>query len=247
MIQGIGALHDKGLVHKDIKTPNTLINGEYKAIVCDFGLVEEIKKGGKIKGAAGTPSTWAPEVAKIRAKMEVPVAGVSADWWSVGIVIYQMMYMKSPFDDLSKIKDGEEKDAYATRRRDNYQNRLKDDKYIICYEEENKEDIHEKGLGLAKHYSKEMKELVQALLVRDPTKRLGHDGDSDAILAHPAFKAIEGQNSDGPQDADGEFSPKDGSPDDKGVGFDFKYPNLFNLNQDFEKKRAEKDLALDEK
>ena len=40
----------------------------------------------------GTPSTWAPEVAAGKEKYK------SADWWSIGVVIYQMMYQKTPFD-----------------------------------------------------------------------------------------------------------------------------------------------------
>jgi serine/threonine protein kinase len=63
MIQGVGALHSENLVHKDIKTPNILINGDMKVVVCDFGLVEKVPKDGTITRGGGTPSTWAPEVA----------------------------------------------------------------------------------------------------------------------------------------------------------------------------------------
>ena len=45
MITGIGALHKQGLVHKDIKLPNTLINEDYSIIVCDFGLAEYVESG----------------------------------------------------------------------------------------------------------------------------------------------------------------------------------------------------------
>ena len=45
MITGIGALHRQGLVHKDIKLPNTLINEDYSIIVCDFGLAEYVEAG----------------------------------------------------------------------------------------------------------------------------------------------------------------------------------------------------------
>lgn len=45
IISGIGALHKENLVHKDIKTPNILINGDMKVVVCDFGLVEKVPEG----------------------------------------------------------------------------------------------------------------------------------------------------------------------------------------------------------
>lgn len=82
MIQGVGALHKENLVHKDIKTPNILINKDMKVVICDFGLVENVPVGGTITRGGGTPSTWAPEVAS-----KQPF-NCSADWWSIGIVIY---------------------------------------------------------------------------------------------------------------------------------------------------------------
>ena len=48
MIQGIGALHKHGYVHKDIKAPNTLINADMTITICDFGLVEKVEKGKKV-------------------------------------------------------------------------------------------------------------------------------------------------------------------------------------------------------
>ena len=97
------------------------------------------------------------------------------------------------------------------------------------YEEENTDDIPVGGAGLCGKYSADLKALVKALLVRDPTKRLGYTRDSEEILEHAAFKVI--NNNDG----------KDGSPNDKG-GDDFKFqkPELFDLDQDFDKKKKEK-------
>jgi len=51
-----------------------------------------VPKDGFITRGGGTPSTWAPEVAKKGDKQIY----LSADWWSVGTVIYQLMYQKSP-------------------------------------------------------------------------------------------------------------------------------------------------------
>jgi serine/threonine protein kinase len=82
MISGVGALHNEGLVHKDIKTANILINEDMKLVVCDFGLVEKVPENKTITRGGGTPSTWAPEVASKKP------FNCSADWWSIGIVIY---------------------------------------------------------------------------------------------------------------------------------------------------------------
>jgi len=61
-------------------------------------------------------------------------------------------------------------------------------------------DIHKDGLGLYKFYSEELMNLVKELLVRDPTKRLGHDGDADKILAHNAFSMLTKELDGSPND-----------------------------------------------
>lgn len=53
-------------------------------------------------------------------------------------------------------------------------------------------------------YSKQIKDLVQSLLTREPTKRLGHNNDADEILQHQVFKTFDLNNIDG----------KLGSPDE---------------------------------
>lgn len=192
MIQGVGALHDAELVHKDIKTPNILINKDMKLVVCDFGLVQKVPKGETITRGGGTPSTWAPEVASKKA------FNCSADWWSIGIVIYQLMFQRSPFDNASLTKGaGEDKAAFTKKSRDQYQARLKDEGFVIKYDESEGEEIPAGGIGLADKYTAELKALVGALLVRDPTKRLGYTHDAKEILEHPAFKlltAVDGQD-----------------------------------------------------
>lgn len=97
------------------------------------------------------------------------------------------------------------------------------------------EDIPAGGLGLNVKYSADLKNLVKALLVRDPTKRLGYTNDSDEILGHDAFKLLT------------KVPGEDGSPEDKGDGFKFQKPELFDLDQDFEKKKKDKDAAVAEK
>tara|TARA_B110000285_G_C14730102_1_gene426045 strand:- start:149 stop:502 length:354 start_codon:yes stop_codon:yes gene_type:complete len=72
--------------------------------------------------------------------------------------------------------------------------------------------------GGYKQYSQELRDLVRALIVRDPEARLGSKGDAKEILAHPAFDAafIESVNKR-------EYKPKV-LPDDKTV---------LDLTQDF--------------
>ena len=60
--------------------------------LCDFGLAKELKQGTTSNNCCGTATTMAPEVIKHENYRLMP------DWWSVGIVIYQLMMGSSPFD-----------------------------------------------------------------------------------------------------------------------------------------------------
>lgn len=49
----------------DLKPGNTLIDKDNNLIICDFGLAKKLRDDGKLKGIkSGTPSYWAPEVAR---------------------------------------------------------------------------------------------------------------------------------------------------------------------------------------
>ena len=45
MIQGLGAFHGQGLIHKDIRMTNILIDGAMKLVICDFTSAERVTKG----------------------------------------------------------------------------------------------------------------------------------------------------------------------------------------------------------
>ena len=71
---------------------NILLDENASIKLCDFGLCELIQPGETSNVRCGTPVTMAPEVVN-----GVPYT-LTPDWWSVGIVIYQLMNKKSPYE-----------------------------------------------------------------------------------------------------------------------------------------------------
>lgn len=98
-------LHSRGVMHRDIKPANIGfdIRGDIK--IFDFGLAKELKpcdKEGKdqyhTSGLAGTRRYMAPEMAKV-----MPY-GLSADVYSFGILIWEMLTLKPAFEKYSREK-----------------------------------------------------------------------------------------------------------------------------------------------
>ncbi len=84
---GLAALHAVGKVHRDVKPSNILITEDGRLILVDFGLVSDrdttrVSTGG---GMVGTVEYMAPEQAL---SDEVSAA---ADWYSVGVVLYEVL------------------------------------------------------------------------------------------------------------------------------------------------------------
>ncbi|KAG1769501.1 kinase-like domain-containing protein [Suillus placidus] len=95
---GINALHEIGILHRDIKAENILIDVRENARIADFGLSYVNKDEGPLKrqqgytaGAVGTIHCMAPEILHSRSNPGSMKYGVPVDWWALGCVIYELV------------------------------------------------------------------------------------------------------------------------------------------------------------
>ena len=87
--------HQKGAIHRDVKPSNILISADGRILLTDFGLVLEVDKGTRGE-VFGSPLYIAPEQAMSSANA-VP----QSDLYSLGVILYEMLVGKLPFNDSS--------------------------------------------------------------------------------------------------------------------------------------------------
>lgn len=85
-------LHNKNIIHRDIKADNIMVTKSHKIKIIDFGFAAVQMPGKKLKMFCGTPSYMSPELIK---KQEYD--GMASDVWALGVVLFQMLNGSFPF------------------------------------------------------------------------------------------------------------------------------------------------------
>ena len=91
MIEGLKALHDKKIMHRDLKSANIfLVKDKYQCKIGDMN-VSKVLKGKELLTQTGTPYYASPEVWR-----DEPYS-YKSDLWSIGCVIYELCNLRPPF------------------------------------------------------------------------------------------------------------------------------------------------------
>ena len=85
--------HSKNIIHRDLKPENLLLTTQGYSKLTDFGFAKVVEPGARTYTLCGTPEYIAPEVLLNKGH------GKPVDWWTLGILIYEMIVGQPPFCD----------------------------------------------------------------------------------------------------------------------------------------------------
>ncbi|XP_064595651.1 LOW QUALITY PROTEIN: cGMP-dependent protein kinase 1-like [Liolophura sinensis] len=91
VVEAFSYLHNKGIVYRDLKPENLLLDNRGYVKLVDFGFAKKIGHGKKTWTFCGTPEYVAPEIILNKGH------DISADYWSLGILMFELLTGSPPF------------------------------------------------------------------------------------------------------------------------------------------------------
>ncbi|XP_026272375.1 G protein-coupled receptor kinase 5 isoform X2 [Frankliniella occidentalis] len=123
---GLQHLHAQGIVYRDCKPENILLDDTGHVRISDLGLAVEIPEGDMVRGRVGTVGYMAPEV------IDNDKYTFSPDWFSFGCLIYEMIEGQAPFRARKEKVKREEVDRRVKDDTENYSHKFSDEAMSLC-------------------------------------------------------------------------------------------------------------------
>ncbi|XP_022216069.2 chromosomal serine/threonine-protein kinase JIL-1-like [Drosophila obscura] len=165
MVLALEELHKLGIVYRDLKLENILLDADGHIVLADFGLATLLseEKQYRTHSFCGTLEYMAPEVLR----GEPTGYGMAVDWWSVGVLTYELLSKgKGPFESPADILDAAQ---------------------IV-------ERIRSDGEMVFSSVSPSGRDFVLCMLEINEKRRLGgNDREANKIKEHPWFNHINWQ------------------------------------------------------
>jgi len=163
IVLAVQFLHRNGILYRDLKLKNVLVDSDGHCKIADFGLSKlGLFRPCRARTQCGTPFCMAPEILK-----NLP-HGQGVEWWAVGVIIFEMITGNLPF------YYDEEDDSDDDRARDGLDQKIQHDE-----------------AEFPEYMSLAAVSIVTQLSMKDPEQRLGSKGSFEAIRQHPFFKGID--------------------------------------------------------
>ncbi|KAF9579827.1 hypothetical protein BGW38_003752, partial [Lunasporangiospora selenospora] len=187
LVLALEHLHACHVVYRDLKPENILLSSEGHLVLADFGLCKQnVTEEARTHTFCGTTEYLAPEIVRGNGY------GKAVDWWSLGVLLYEMLIGTSPF---------------ADSRTEGVYHKILHQPVIFPSRQVLKESGAGRGRGNHRNsknltgsmnavgISAEAQDLIQRLLDKDPKTRLGSGSGLGsgpaAVKAHPFFRGID--------------------------------------------------------
>jgi len=170
VLLGLDHIHSKGIIYRDLKLENVLVDERGHCKISDLGLAVRMNND-LVKGYAGTPGYTAPEVVLSHYYDHI------VDFFSLGVMIYRFLCGKKPFQ--SKRRHNNRR--HGENRQENQRRRTTElDRNVVEMEPD----------FPSQYFVPAAKSVLKGLLCKNPHNRMGANGIEE-IKQHPWFDTVD--------------------------------------------------------